>query len=75
MYQENKSRILGELAKLDGKIELFRKHAAAIKQEMHTLQLHHSNKKSFIQEYLLTLLERLDEEYAEKKEKIDARYD
>lgn len=42
---------------------------------MHTLQLHHSNKKSFIQEYILTLLERLDEEYAEKKEKIDARYD
>lgn len=75
VYQENKNKILNELAKLDNKIELFRKHAAAIKQEMHSLQMHHSHKKNFIQEYILTLLERLDEEYSEKKEKVDAKYD
>lgn len=42
---------------------------------MNNLQMHHTHKKNFIQDYILALLERLDEEYSEKKERVDAKYD
>lgn len=61
VYQENKNKILNELAKFDNKIELFRKNGSLIKQEMQKLLLQVSQKKNFIEEYFVTLIERLDE--------------
>jgi dsDNA-specific endonuclease/ATPase MutS2 len=75
VYQENKNKILNELAKFDNKIELFRKNGASIKQEMQKLHQQVSQKKNFIEEYFVTLIERLDDEYKEKKEKVEAKYD
>lgn len=75
IYQENKNKILNELAKFDNKIELFRKNAYFIKMEMQKLMMQIGQKKSFIEEYFIALIERLDEEYKEKKEKVEAKYD
>lgn len=75
MYQENKNKILNELAKFDNKIELFRKNGFLIKQEMQRLLLQMGQKKNFIEEYFVTLIERLDEEYKDKKEKVEAKFD
>jgi hypothetical protein len=49
------------LAKFDNKIELFRKNGLAIKQEMQRLLLQMGQKKNFIEEYFVSLIERLDE--------------
>jgi len=42
---------------------------------MQKLLMQVSQKKNFIEEYFVTLIERLDEEYKEKKEKIEAKFD
>ena len=34
-----------------------------------------SQKKNFIEEYFVGLIERIDDEYKEKKERIEGRYD
>ena len=70
VYQENKNKILNELAKFDNKIELFRKNGVFVKNELQKLASQVSQKKNFIEEYFVTLIERLDEEYKDKKEKI-----
>lgn len=48
VYQENKNKILNELAKFDNKIELFRKNGTTIKQELQRLHVQASQKKNFI---------------------------
>jgi metal-dependent hydrolase (beta-lactamase superfamily II) len=75
VYQENKNKILNELAKFDNKIELFRKNGVLIKQELQKLHVQVSQKKSFIEEYFVGLIERIDEEYKDKKERVEGRYD
>ncbi len=42
---------------------------------MQKLLLQVSQKKNFIEEYFVTLIERLDDEYKDKKEKVEAKYD
>jgi len=56
VYQENKNKILNELAKFDNKIELFRRNGFLIKQEMQRLLLQMGQKKNFIEEYFVTLI-------------------
>ena len=34
-----------------------------------------SQKKNYIEEYFVTLIERIDEEYKEKKERVEMKYD
>ena len=75
MYQDHKNRILNELAKFDNKIELFRKNGTAIKQELQRLHIVASQKKNFIEEYFVGLIERLDEQYREKRERIEGKED
>ena len=60
VYQENKNKILNELAKFDNKIELFRKNGLLIKQEVQKLHVQVSQKKNFIEEYFVGLIERID---------------
>ena len=60
IYQENKNKILNELAKFDNKIELFRKNGHLIKQDLQKLHIQASQKKNFIEEYFVGLIERLD---------------
>ena len=63
------------MAKFDNKIELFRKNGHLIKGELQRLLLQVGQKKNFIEEYFVTLIERLDEEYKERKEQIEAKHD
>ena len=54
---------------------MFRKNGALIKQELQKLHVQVSQKKNFIEEYFVSLIEKIDEEYKEKKERIEGRFD
>ena len=54
---------------------MFRKNGAQIKQELQKLHVQVSQKKNFIEEYFVGLIERIDEEYKEKKERIEGKFD
>jgi chaperonin cofactor prefoldin len=56
IYQENKNKILNELAKFDNKIEVFRKNGSVIKQDLQRLHVQLSQKKNFIEEYFVGLI-------------------
>jgi hypothetical protein len=75
IYQENKNKILNELAKFDNKIEVFRKNGSVIKQDLQRLHVQLSQKKNFIEEYFVGLIERLEEEHREHKDRIEGKYD
>ena len=74
VYQHNKNRILNELARFDNKIETYRKNGYFIKVEMQKLLIQMGQKKSFIEEYFVNTIERLEEEFKDKQEKISEKY-
>lgn len=55
--------MLNELARFDQKIEGFRKNGYQIKFEMQKLVAQIGLRKSFIEEYFVAILERLEEEF------------
>ena len=59
MYQQSKNKILNELARFDNKIETYRKTGYFIKVEMQKLIMQIGQKKSFIEEYFVSTIERL----------------
>jgi hypothetical protein len=58
------------LARFDLKIENFRKNGYQIKLEMQKLVVQIGQRKGFIEEFFVAILEKLEEEFKEKQERI-----
>jgi hypothetical protein len=74
IYQEYRTRSLGELSKFDTRVEVFRNNGQQIKLSMQKLLAQYSERNKFIEEYFLAVFESLSEELKEKQEKITWKY-
>ncbi len=63
------------MAKFDQKIESYRKKGFYIKLETQKLMIQIGQKKSFIEEYFLGLMERLEDEFRDKKLKLENEHE